>query len=66
MQFDCARRNFIFVQRGIPGGGVDLEEEILLVAIPVSPTLDDLDGVVDAFRPSRSRGESIFPQAPGQ
>ena len=45
---------------------MDLEEEILLVAIPVSPTLDDLDGVVDAFRPSRSRGESIFPQAPVQ
>src|SRR5690606_26659471 len=30
-------------------GSADLEEEILLVAIAVSPALDDLDGVVDAL-----------------
>mgnify|MGYP007014265520 CR=1 FL=1 len=29
--------------------GADLEEEVLLVAVPVSPALDDLDGFVDAF-----------------
>lgn len=29
--------------------GADLEEEVFLVVVPVSPTLDDLDGVVDAF-----------------
>ncbi|KOT13004.1 hypothetical protein DM56_5131 [Burkholderia mallei] len=29
--------------------GADLEEEVLLVAVPVSAALDDLDRVVDAF-----------------
>lgn len=29
--------------------GADLEEEVFVVAVPVSPTLDDLDGVVNAF-----------------
>lgn len=29
--------------------GADLEEEVFLVAIPIGPTLDDLDSVVDAF-----------------
>ncbi len=29
--------------------GADFEEEVFLVAVPVSTTLDDLDGVVDAL-----------------
>lgn len=29
--------------------GANLEEEVFVVAVPVSSTLDDLDGVVDAF-----------------
>ena len=29
--------------------GADLEEAVFLVAVPVSPALDDLDGVVDAL-----------------
>src|SRR5690606_24155486 len=30
-------------------GCADLQEEVLLIAVPVGPALDDLDRVVDAF-----------------
>ncbi len=40
---------FLGSSRDTGEGGADLEEEIFLVAVPVSPTLDDLDGVVDAL-----------------
>lgn len=30
-------------------GGTDFEEEVILVAVAASSTLDDLGGVVDAF-----------------
>lgn len=42
-------RVFLGLSRITGERGADLEEEIFLVAVPVSATLDDLDGVVDPF-----------------